>query len=92
MGSDQFQRVIDKQIEDKHNVLSAFQLYKINENNPTRAAIYKEYIMNKYPNSDYANYLRDPDYFVKKKQMHWPWMITLNLLSVTKEEFTTPLF
>lgn len=69
MGGAQFQRVLDKQLEDIHNVLSAFQLYKMNEGNPARAGMYKDYIMNKYPNSDYANYLRDPDYFVKKKEL-----------------------
>lgn len=67
-GAKQFQRVIDSDIENKHNVLSAFQLYKINEGNPGKSSVYKEYILNNYPNSDYANYLRDPDYFIKKKE------------------------
>lgn len=67
MGARQFQRVIDKDIENEHNVLSAFQLYKINENSGGSSK-YKSYILNNYPNSDYANYLRDPDYFIKKKE------------------------
>jgi hypothetical protein len=67
MGAIQFQRVIDHDIENEHNVLSAFQLYKINEGS-SKASTYKTYILNNYPNSDYANYLRDPDYFVKKKE------------------------
>lgn len=67
MGAVQFQRVIDHNIENEHNVLSAFQLYKIHENS-SKAATYKTYILNNYPNSDYANYLRDPDYFIKKKE------------------------
>jgi hypothetical protein len=49
--------------------MSAFQLYKLKENsNSAVANEQKEYIMNNYPNSDYANFLRDSDYFVKKKE------------------------
>ncbi|MFA5575075.1 MAG: hypothetical protein WC994_08495 [Brumimicrobium sp.] len=67
MASAQYQRIIDKNEENIHNVMAAFQLYKINETsgNPTP---YKQYILTNYPDSDYANYLRDPDYFVKKKE------------------------
>ncbi len=66
----EFESVLDRNIEDPHNLLSAFQLYKIHEeSDPTRAAHWKDYILNNYPNSDYANYLRDPDYFVKKKEV-----------------------
>ncbi|PWH85480.1 type IX secretion system periplasmic lipoprotein PorW/SprE [Brumimicrobium oceani] len=67
MGAVQFQRVIDHDIENEHNVMSAFQLYLINENS-SKAGQYESYIVNNYPNSDYANYLRDPDYFIKKKE------------------------
>lgn len=69
MGARQFQRVVDHDVENKHNVLSAFQLYKIYEkSNSSKANANKQYILNNYPNSDYANYLRDPEYFVKKKE------------------------
>lgn len=69
MGARQFQRVVDHDMENKHNVLSAFQLYKIYEkSNSSKANANKEYILNNYPNSDYANYLRDPEYFIKKKE------------------------
>ena len=68
-GAKQFQRVVDINVENKHDVLSAFQLYKINEGNPGRSSVYKDYIITNYPDSDYANYLRDPDYFVKKKEI-----------------------
>jgi hypothetical protein len=68
-GAKQFQRVIDREIENKHNVLSAFQLYKIHEGNMNKSVVYKDYILTNYPNSDYANYLRDPDYFIKKKEL-----------------------
>lgn len=67
LGAVQFQRVIDHDVENTHNVMSAFQLYKIHENTP-KAAPYRAYILNNYPNTDYANYLRDPDYFIKKRE------------------------
>ncbi len=66
----EFEAVLDKNIEDPHNLMSAFQLYKIFEGgDAVQAKKYKDYILNNYPNSDYANYLRDPDYFIKKKEM-----------------------
>lgn len=69
MGVQQFQRVLDRDVENEHNLLSAFQLYKtFNERNDSKAGKYESYILNNYPNSDYANYLRDPDYFIKKKE------------------------
>jgi hypothetical protein len=63
----EFEAVLDKNIENEHNLMSAFQLYKIHEGGP-HALKYKELILSDYPDSDYANYLRDPNYFVKKKE------------------------
>ena len=66
----EFEAVLDKNVEDPHNLMAAFQLYKIHEvGDAVQAKKYKDYILNNYPNSDYANYLRDPNYFVKKKEM-----------------------
>lgn len=66
----EFEAVLNHNVEDPHNVLSAFQLYKIHETgNGGEADRHKMYILNNYPNSDFANYLRDPNYFVKKKEM-----------------------
>jgi hypothetical protein len=65
----QFQSVLDRKIESDYNLMSAFQLYKIfKDSDPSASAAQKSYILNNYPNSDYANYLRDPDYFIKKKE------------------------
>lgn len=65
----EFEAVLDRQIEDPHNLMSAFQLYKIHEGGDgALSGKYKSYILDNYPNSDYANYLRDPNYFVKKKE------------------------
>lgn len=65
----QFNEVLGRDFEDPHLLLSAFQMYKIyEEQDPTEASKHKSYILNNYPTSDYANYLRDPDYFIKKKE------------------------
>ena len=65
----EFQAVLDKKIENRHNLMSAFELYKILEPvDQVAANVHKDYILNYYPNSDYANYLRDPNYFIKKKE------------------------
>jgi hypothetical protein len=47
---------------------SAFQLYKMNEGTDV-ANTHKDHILINYPNSDYANYLRDPNFFIKRKEM-----------------------
>jgi len=54
---------------DPHDLLSAFQLYKLTqEKDAAQAEVHKQYILTHYPNSDFANYLRDPEYFRKKKE------------------------
>jgi len=69
MAVQQFTAVLARQFESDFNLLSAYQLYRIYaESDKPKAEIQKEYILNMFPNSDYANYLRDPDYFIKKKE------------------------
>lgn len=68
LAKKQFNRVLDRQSTSVFDMSSAFQLYKMNEADPTAAEVHKNYLITKYPNSDYANYLRDPDFFVKRKQ------------------------
>lgn len=64
-----FKKVLEKNIENKHNLLSAYELYTMYQNSDaTKADEMKNYIFNNYTNSDYANYLRDPDFFLKKKE------------------------
>jgi hypothetical protein len=63
----QFESVLDMKKEGITDLSSAFQLYKINEGNPN-ASKYKEYILSKYPNSDAANFFRDPDFYIKQKK------------------------
>jgi hypothetical protein len=69
MAIKQFNEILSRKIDTDFNLLSAYQLYRMyNETDKNKAAIQKDYILNMYPNSDYANYLRDPDYFIKKKE------------------------
>ena len=69
MADKQFNKVLDRKIESNYNLLSSYQLYRMyHESEPKKADIQKDYILNMFPNSDYANYLRDPDYFIKKKE------------------------
>jgi hypothetical protein len=66
----QFQNVLDRNVKSDYNLMSSYQLYKLHEGtNEALATENKNYILANYPNSDYANYLRDPDYFVKRKEM-----------------------
>ncbi len=69
LASKQFNAVVDQKFENDFKVMSAYQMYTMYEkSNKAEADIHKNYILNYYPNSDYACYLRDPDCFVKKKE------------------------
>lgn len=69
-ASEYFVKVVNKEVENKHKLLSAFELYKMYETkDPSKSEGYKKYILDNYPESDFALYLQDPDYFVKKKEM-----------------------
>lgn len=70
LAKGQFQAVLDKNIlKDPHDMLSAFQLYNLyNGKDAVASDRYSNHILNNYPNSDFANYLRDPEYFIKKKE------------------------
>lgn len=69
LATKQFNAVLSKEAVCETDMSAAFQLYKMyNETKPEIANPSKEHILTLYPNSDYANYLRDPDYFVKRKE------------------------
>lgn len=70
MARKQFETALDKNImSDPHDLLSAYQLYDMAKGkDAVKADVYKQYILVNYPSSDFANYLRDPDYFIKKKE------------------------
>lgn len=70
MAIKQFEAVLNRKIESPINLLATYQLYKIYElSDPVKSFEYKNIILVSYPDSDFANYLRDPDYFLKKKEL-----------------------
>lgn len=69
LAIEQFAKVLTYNIEDKHVVMSAFELYRLNDGiNPNQRTFYADYILANYPDSDYAKYIKDPDYFVKRRE------------------------
>jgi TolA-binding protein len=68
LAKKQFVSVLNKDLICDVDMSSSYQLYKMKEGSDA-ANVHKEHIMNNYPNSDYANYLRDPNFFVKRKEM-----------------------
>ncbi|MFT5778700.1 MAG: hypothetical protein ACI837_001656 [Crocinitomicaceae bacterium] len=69
LAETQFMRVLAHDVEDPHNLLSAYEMFLMyKDSDPVVANVHREYIYNNYPNSDYANYLRNPDYFIEKKK------------------------
>lgn len=69
LAKKQFNAVLKYHMEGETDMSAAYQLFKMNDGvNVDVAAGHKEYILTTYPNSDYANYLRDPDFFIKRKE------------------------
>lgn len=70
LAAKQFDDVLDRTHESKYKVMSAFELYKMyKDKDASKTNYYSNYIQNNYPNSDYANFLRDPEFFKKKKEI-----------------------
>lgn len=70
LATQQFQYVLDKNYESDFNPMASFQLYKMYENSdPSIAGNQRDYILTNYPKSDYAAYLNDPDFFMKRKKI-----------------------
>ena len=69
LASDCFQDILSRKYNSNYNLLATFQLYKINEKDPGKSIPHRNYILTNYPNSDYANYLRDPNFFIKQKEL-----------------------
>jgi hypothetical protein len=67
LAAAQFQAILDKQQTNMTDLSAAFQLYKLNEGTD-QAEVFKKHILKNYPNSDAANYFRDPDFYVKQKE------------------------
>ena len=63
----QFEKIFEMNRICLTDLSAAFQLYKLNENSGLGNQ-YKDYIIKYYPNSDMANYFKDPDFFTKQKE------------------------
>lgn len=68
LAEQQYQTVLDKPFTSDFQLMSAYQLYRMYGAEDPRAAKERDFILLNYPTSDYAGYLRDPDYFLKKKE------------------------
>lgn len=69
MAATQFEKILGRNLETEYNLLASYQLYRIYApKDADKAGLHKDFILANYPNSDYANYLRDPDFFVKRKE------------------------
>ncbi len=69
LGVIQFEKVLQNKYESDQDPMSAFQLYRIYETtDQAKADVQRDYILNYFPNSDFAKYMRDPDYFVKRRE------------------------
>lgn len=69
LAEEQFLKVKKQSFENPFTLMAAYQLFEIfKDKDAGKANEHKNFILNYYPNSDYANYLSDPDYFIKKKE------------------------
>jgi len=68
LASDCFQDILSRKYTTNYNLLASFQLYKLNEKDASKSIPHRNYILTNYPNSDYASYLRDPNFFIKQKE------------------------
>jgi tetratricopeptide (TPR) repeat protein len=69
LASDCFQDILSRKYTSNFNLLASFQLFKMYDGKDNgKATQQRTYILTNYPNSDYANYLRDPNFFLKQKE------------------------
>lgn len=66
LAKQQFSKIISKEKENPIDLAASYQLFKFND---ASANEHKNHILTLYPNSDYANYMRDPEYFIKRKEI-----------------------
>ncbi|MEZ4936159.1 MAG: hypothetical protein R2799_01045 [Crocinitomicaceae bacterium] len=63
-----FKDIMNRKIPHELVLPAAYQLYRIYDaSGKPEKEEYKNYILNNYPNSDYANIIRDPNYFKDKE-------------------------
>ncbi|AEA43160.1 hypothetical protein [Fluviicola taffensis] len=68
LAEKQYRTMLSKEFESDMKLMAAYQIYKLHNPDDPIAIEQKDFILINYPTSDYAGYLRDPDYFIKKKE------------------------
>jgi len=68
LAETQYNTIVGKPFESEYKLLAAYQMYRMYQPTDPKATVQRDYILTNYPTSDYAGYLRDPDYFIKKKE------------------------
>jgi tetratricopeptide (TPR) repeat protein len=64
----QYQAILDKPWQTDFKLSAAYQIYRMYGSGHPTAERQKDFILINYPTSDYAGYLRDPEYFIKKRE------------------------
>lgn len=81
LAEKQFVTIIEKPFESEYKLLASYQIYRMYPASDPKAQAQKDFILVNYPTSDYAGFIRDPDYFIKKRE----------LLKQTEQEYLTDL-
>lgn len=68
LAEKQYRTILGQDFNHDMKLLAAYQIYSLHSPEDPAAVEQKDYILINYPTSDYAGYLRDPDYFLKKKE------------------------
>ena len=68
LAEQQFSAIIAKPFETEFKLSAAYQIYRMYSPTDQQAIAQRDYILTNYPTSDYAGYLRDPEYFIKKRE------------------------
>jgi hypothetical protein len=66
IATEYFEKILARNYMNKLDLSASFQLYRINEGK-AKSDTYKNHILDKYPESDYASFIKDPEYFLKQK-------------------------
>ena len=68
LAETQYNTIVGKPFESEYKLLAAYQMYRMYQPTDPKATVQRDYILTNYPTSDFVGYLRDPDYFIKKKE------------------------
>jgi len=68
LAEQQYRTMLGQDFNHNMKLLASYQIYRLHNPEDAAAVEQKDYILINYPTSDYAGYLRDPDYFLKKKE------------------------